>query len=582
MATSFFRKLASRVKSKRKPLQLPAVWARPSLESLDPRILPSVTATLNNGLLSVTADTTGGTTQVEIIQSADKTQITVEDTGAVVGGFDLSQVQQIQFQYADFALNVPVNGSQMTLTGFGITEADLNLGDTSLTAAVNAMLPDGTALSVAGSIDNQGSYDLTGTADLSVDGFSLPATQFELTNTSLAAAATLAVGNDSISLAGSVDSQGNYDLSGTADVTVAGFNLPGVNFELTNTSLTAAATVAIGSDSVSLAGTVDNQGSYDLTGTADVNVAGFTVSGAHFELTNTSLAAAATVVVGGDSVSVAGTVDNQANYDLTGSGTVTVDGFGINASFELTNTQLTASGAVAIGSDSVNLSGTVDDQGNYDLTGAGSVTVAGFSINANFELTNTQLTASASVTLGSDSVNLSGSVDSQGNYDLTGNGSITVAGFGIYANFELTNTQLTASGSVAIGSDSVNLSGTVDNQGNYDLSGNASITVAGFGINASFTLTNTSLTATGTVTLGSDQVTLTGSVNSQGNYDLTGTANVTVAGFGINAGFTLTNTSLMASGTVTIPNIGNLTFSGTVSSQGNYNLTAATQLTSAA
>ncbi len=737
MVVSFFRKLASQVKAKRKHQQLWAVWARPGLESLDQRILPSVTAMLDptTGILSVMADQTGGTTQVEIVQTPNNTQITIGDTGSTVNTFNLSDVQQIQFQYASFpAITIPVNGSQMTLTGFNIAEADLNLGDSSLSAAVNATLPDGTALSVAGSIDNQGNYDLTGTADITVDGFGLPATQFELTNsslaaaatltvgsdsvsvagsldnqgnydltgtgsvtvgtfslpavsfeltnTSLAASATLAVGNDSVSLAGSVDSQGNYDLTGTADITVAGLAISGASFELTNTSLTAMGTVSLGSDSVSLAGSVDSQGNYDLTGNADITVDGFAISGTSFELTNTSLTAMGTISVGSDSVSLSGTVDNQGDYDLTGTGTVTVDGFGINASFELTNTSLTATGSISLGSDSVSLAGTVDSQGNYDLTGTSAITVAGFGINASFELTNTSLTATGAVSLGSDSVNLAGTVDSQGNYDLTGTSTITVAGFGINASFELTNTSLTATGSISVGGANVNVQGTVDSQGNYDLSGtaditvagfpiaaaafhltntnltaagaivvgsdhialagsvdsqgnydltgNASITVAGFAITASFeltntnltaagsitvgsdhvnlvgtadnmgnyhllgtaqitvagfaisaafTLTNTSLAATGTVTLGSDHVTLTGTVNNQGNYNLTGTAQITVAGFGINASFTLTNTNLTVSGTVNIPNIGNLTFTGTVTSAGQYTLTATTQLT---
>jgi hypothetical protein len=578
MVASFLRKLASQVKSKRKHEQLWAVWARPGLESLDQRILPSVTTTLDpmTGILSVLADQTGGTTQVEIVQTPNNTQITIGDTGTQVNSFNLSDVQQIQFQYASFpALNIPVNGSQMTLTGFNITEADLNLGDNTLSAAVNATLPDGTALSVAGSIDNQGNYDLTGSADITVDGFPLPSASFELTNTSLAAAATLAIGSDSVSLAGSLDNQGNYDLTGTADITVATIALH-ANFELTNTSLAAAASLAIGSDSVSLAGSVDNQGQYDLTGAAMVSVAGFSID-ASFELTNTSLTASGMISVGGTNVSLQGTVDSQGHYDLMGTADIMVAGFNLpSASFELTNTSLAASASLAIGNDSVSLAGNIDNQFNYDLTGAAMVSLAGFSIDASFELTNTQLNASGMVNIPNiGNLTFSGTVDNQGSYNLTASTQLTVSGVTINASLTLTNTQLAIAATVnlpLVGS--IDLSGTVDSQGQFSMSANVSnVTILFVTLtNASVTLTNDSLTldaqATGIPLL--DTVNFTGMIGG-GSWTFTATLpSVSIAGFTLtNVMATLDNTSFRVAAHATgIPLVDTLDFSGTISASG--------------
>lgn len=53
--------------------------------------------------------------------------------------------------------------------------------------------------------------------------------------------------------------------------------------------------VALGSESVGLSGAVDNQGNYDLTGTADISVAGFTLPNTAFTLTNAGLGVGAPV-----------------------------------------------------------------------------------------------------------------------------------------------------------------------------------------------------------------------------------------------------------------------------------------------
>src|SRR5579871_119127 len=216
MAPSFFRKLGLRTKSKRRAFDLRRIWIRPNLEALDQRILPSVTATLQGGILSVVADTSSGTTEVKLVHDQD--QVDVKDGDQLVNNFGIDQIQRIDFQYntanqQQYNLSLPIGQNQITLTNLPVGEADLTLGDSSLTAAINANLPDGTALNLAGTVDGQGNYDVTGTADVTVAGFSLQGAMFEVTNSSVAVSATATVGADSVSLAGALD-QGHYDLRG--------------------------------------------------------------------------------------------------------------------------------------------------------------------------------------------------------------------------------------------------------------------------------------------------------------------------------------------------------------------------------
>ena len=631
MQSRLWKRLSVRPQHPRKTRPTKSPWARLSLETLDQRILPSVTATLQGGILSVGADTTGGTTQVEIIQAQN--QITIEDTGTLVNNFDITQIQQVQFQYNQFTVAIPVNGSQMTLTGFALQEADLNLGDSSLAAAVNATLPDATAVNLAGtvnadgtfdlagsaaiqvdnfplnanldltdqslamsthlsipsalevdlsgSLDNQGNYDLTGAAAVTVAGFTLPATSFELTNTTLTAAAALAVGNDSVNLAGSVDNQGNYDLTGTAAVTVGSFGLPGVSFELTNNGLTAAAALAIGSDSVSLAGTVDNQGNYDVTGTANVIVGGVSLSGAAFELTNNGLAAAAALAVGTSTVNLAGSVDNQGNYQLTGTGQIPVAGFNLDANLTLTNTSLMVSTTLNVGSaGSVNLSGTYANGQFGDLSGTGALTVAGLNLTVNATYHNSTLTFTSTVALGSlGNVNLSGTYASGQPLSLTGTGTIMVAGFNLNASVTV-NTAILVSTSLAVGTlGSINLSGTFSNGQLADLSGTGTLTIAGLSLTVNATYHNSTLTFTSTVALGA-----LGNVNVSGTYasgqplSLTGTGTITVAGFSLNATITV-GTAITVSASLAVGTLGSVNLSGTFSNGHLSDLTGSGTLT---
>jgi hypothetical protein len=548
MASSFLRKLVSEAKSSRHILKPRAQWIRLNIETLDARILPSVTAALKGGILSVVADTTHGTSQVEIIQAKD--QVIVEDTGALVDTFAIDQVQQIQFQYDPFALNLDAGKGQMTLTGFPVSEADLDLGDSSLTATVNATLPDGTALNLAGAVNTDGTFDLAGSAqNIQVGNFTLPNANFDLSDQAMTVAADLTLGNDTVSLKGPLDTAGNYDLTGTADVTVDGFSLPGASFELTNTNMAVAAPVTIRSDTVNLAGSVDSDANYNLTGTADVTVASFPLH-ADFTLTNDSLAVTAPVTIGSDTVSLGGSVDSQGNYALIGTADITFASFPLHAGFTLTTDSLAVMATVTVGNDSVGLAGSVDTAGNYSLMGSADITVASFAIHGDSTLTKDSLAVAAMVTVGSNTVNLAGSVDSAGNYDLTGTANITVASFSLNVSFELTDANLSVSADLAIPNVStVHFAGAVDNQGNFSLSGSATITIGRFSFSPAFTLTNDSLAVAADVTVTAvGTLHFEGTADSQGNFSLTTSANVTIAVFSLDATFPLATTAQFGGG----------------------------------
>ncbi len=576
MVFPLFRTLRRPASSARKSWKDHPLWARLDLETLDSRILPSVTAGLNQGILAISAATTNGTAQVEILQSQD--QVTVEDTHHLVGSFPVNQIQQIRFEYDRFAVSLPTGQRQITLTGFPVTEADLNLGNQSLTAALAATLPDGKALNLAGAVHTDGTFDLSGAADLQVDGFPLHAA-FDLTNQAMKVSAHLVIphGTDAVDLSGSVDNAGNYDLTGSTQVAVAGFGLH-ANFTLTNAHLAVAATVGVGGTNLDLSGDVTNQGDYSLTGRAHTTVAGFGLD-ASFTLTNTSLTAAATLSSGGATVNLSGTVTPQSQYTLTGSSHVTIAGFSLDAGFKLTNSDLTVTGSLSLAGASLNLSGTLNTQGHYTLTDTTHLTIAGFPLDAKFTLTNTSLAADATVNIsGTGNLSLSGTVNNQGHFNLTATTHVTVATFPMDAHFALTNTSLAVAATLNLpGVGNLDLSGTVNDKGQYSLTTTAHVTIDGYHLDADFRLTNADLNVTTTLDIPvAGKVNLSGKVNNKGQYSLT----ASVANFHVlfvtltSASVDLTNTSLTVKAhAANLPLVGTVDFTGTVKS-GDLSFTA--------
>ena len=574
------KKRTAKSQSVRRLLRPHVHRARLVMQVLEDRVVPSVSATLQNGILTIAADTTGGTSQVEIIQSQPPAQISVEDTGSVVGSFDITQVQQVQFQYNQFALTLPVNATQMTLTGLTVNEADLSLGDSSLMAGAQATLPDGTAVNLAGAVNADGTFDLAGSAAVQVANFPLRA-NLDLTDHSLAVGARLSIPSMlDVDLAGSLDSQGNYDLTGAADVSVDGFTLPGTSFELTNTALTAATSLAVGNDRVNLSGSVDNEGQFDLTGTGNVTVAGFGIN-ANFNLTNTSLAVSGTFNLPntGD-LTFSGTVNAQGQYSLSATTTLTISGLPVTAAFTLTNANLAVATAVDLPLvGTVNLSGTVDSQGHFALTaGAPDVNILFVTVtNTSVTLTNNSLTVSGRAT----GLPLLGTVDFAGT--VNGNSytftaalpSVNILGFTLRnVSATLSSTGL----SVSAQASNLPLVGTVDFSGAIHRSGfklsaiAQNVDLLGFIHFADIALTldnrSLSLSAATNLPLVGD-VTFTGDINASGNFTIAATASsFTLLGFlnltDATVSLSFPNPSLTVAAQINLDNIVTADFTGTI------------------
>jgi hypothetical protein len=558
----------------------------------------SLTATdgLNVSLSGIsTANLTGGTGN----NSFTLTGWT--GSGSLVGGGGTDTV--LATKNANFTLSntslAASDGSNFTLSGIAVASLTAGTGGYSFT--VSGWTGSGTLTGSGASISatKNASFTLTNTSLSASDGASL--TLSGITTANLAAG----IGAYTFTVSG---------WTGTGSLTGGGSDAvnatKNVSFTLTNSALTA-------TDGTNL--TLSGIAVANLTGGAGSNT--FTVSGwsgggsltggggaaivsatknQSFTLSNTSLSATDGMSLSLSGIAVANLTAGNGTYNIavsgwTGTGTLTGSGSDSvsatkNQNFTLTNTSLTATDGANLtlaGIAAANLTGGAGNNtftvsgwtGTGTVTGGGGTDTISATKNQNFTLSNTSLTATdgLSVTLSGISVaNLTGGTGNN-SFDVsgwTGTGAITGGGGTdtISAtknqNFTLTNTSLSASDGANLslaGIATANLTGGVGNNtftvsgwtGGGKLTGGGGTDTVSATKNQSFTLTNTSLSATDGLSLTLSGIAVANLTGGTGNNTFTvsgWTGGGTITGGGgtntvsatKNANFTLTNTSLSA------------------------------------
>jgi hypothetical protein len=287
---------------------------RPVLESLEDRTLLTVTATLDpaSQVLTVLADTTKGTTQAQI-RLQDDSSVVVNDvrgtSSQTAGTFAVNAVRQIQFQDGSHTLAMGVNNSLISLKGVPLRGIDFPLGaNSSVGATAHLALPSVQAnnssntLDVTGSIDTGGHFSLKATLPDTFATFTVGTTGqgFSLQNGSLSlddrnglqGSMTLVVPDlASVQLRASIDTRGRFELNGSAEVTMGGFDLqPHFTIFSTDQKLTVDVPIDVEDvGTVAFHGGIDTKGNFSIEAAASaIDVGGLSLTPS-FTLNNQEL-----------------------------------------------------------------------------------------------------------------------------------------------------------------------------------------------------------------------------------------------------------------------------------------------------
>ncbi len=476
------------------------------------------------------------------------------------------------------------DGMNLTLSGIGI--ADLTDTGSSHQFSIDGWAGGGALTGAASDtvfVNEDGSFTLTNTSLTCTNGLSLTLsgiTIADLTDTGAAHSFTVSGWTGTGMLTGAI---------GFTDTVIAS---KAGGFTLTNTSLTDTAdamhmtlvelgfaqlTDTAGGNSFTVSGWTGGGSLTNTGGTTDTVIA---TKSASFTLTNASLSSSDGMSLTLAGIQIAQLTDTAGDNSLTvsgwtGTGTLTGTASDTviaskNASFTLTNTSLSSSDGMSLTLSSIGIADLTDTGSSHTftvsgwtgmgtLTGAATDTVIA-SKSTGFTLTNTSLSSTDNMSLVLSGLGIAELTDTAGGNSFTvsgwtGNGSLTDSGgttdtvvASKNASFTLTNTSLTSSDGMSLTLSGITVADLTDTgssntftvsgwTGTGILTGTVSDTVAA-SKSASYTLTNTSLTSTDGMSL-----TLSGMTNAD-LTDTGGSHSFTVTGwthFGTLTG-TLTDT----------------------------------------
>ncbi len=499
--------------------------------------------------------------------------------------------------------------SSFTLLGFltfNNATVSLSLPTPSLTVSAGIDLLNIGHVNFSGTISAGGHYSFTGSASLTVAGFSLGTASLTVSDAPANCITIPSFTTPPLPVVGRVMINGTYcsggmfsfdvDIMPTPPLVIGGIPFNRFHFGLSNDSLTFGAGIGISFSGLNigsayLQGTIHTNGDFSfLAQVTAFQIAGFNAVsgmltfssvGGNYSLT---LHAMAQFVVA--QVVVDGSIDfNHGQFTLTGMATIGVAGFTLsNTTFKATNIgglQIDVHSLTNIPNFlNVTFDGTLTQSGSsyiINVHATASVTVAGFNLaSASLVLDNTHLAISVHFVGPVFTVDFSGTMNSSGAFDLSGSASLGLAGFVSVASasFHLTNTMLTIAAMMNLKVATVSLNGVFQSNGTYSLTGSASVGLGGYNlVTGMFTLNNSGASVAATLNLVVATVTFNGSIQTNGTYSLTGSASVGLGGYNLVTGmFTLNNSGASVSATLNVV-VATVTFSGTISKTGAYSLT---------
>lgn len=186
------------------------------------------------------------------------------------------------------------------------------------------------------------------------------------------------LGGSIVSYTGSINSAGQFTLTGTANVTIGGFTLSTATVQVNNQGITLSGQTNLGPiGTASFTSTATTNGNFFLTATASTNfgIALAPEVDAQLTLSNAGLNASTTVAFLGQQASLEGSIQPNLSFTLTGTVTAQFSFAGIGPSALVTVTMANQGGAVS-------LSGSFDLQfsllvTSFDLNGTIFLAYAG-------------------------------------------------------------------------------------------------------------------------------------------------------------------------------------------------------------
>ena len=495
----------------------------PSTGSNFRTICDNASASIGGGSTSLTADL-GGLIAVSI------TGLTV--TGSCASGATVS------FTGASFNLygiySASVGAGSISSSGFTINAGSLTTpanwpgGAMTLPSTGPISLPF-SASTLASSVSFQGSFSLGGLFGLPLpSGWTAQTTiSFSYSNSvvGIGISSTAGPSGSGLTISGSADTSGNFSVSVSGNMSLAGVTISGVSASWASGSpFVFAGTISIGGSTLAVSGSYTDTSTWTFSANGSTSIFGTTVAASGSIVSTSGIVSGSyTMSLNNLTVATGMTVNSltmswSPSGGLTGSGALVLGGTTLNLAGSYTNNSnwsFDANGSLSLFGATVTASGTVSKSsgsmtGSYTMAMNNLAVATGMTINS---LTMSWspsggLTGSGALVLGGTTLNLAGSYTNNSNWSFDANGSLSLFG-----------ATVTASGTVSKSSGSMTGSYTMS-MGTVSIASGLSVS----GMTMSWSSGN-GLTGSGTIAIGSLQVTINASYTDSNNYTFTATTN---------------------------------------------------------
>ncbi len=493
----------------------------PSTGSNFRKLCDDAKASIGGGSTSLAADL-GGLISVSI------SGLTV--TGSCASGATIS------FTGASFNLygiySASVGAGSISSSGFTINTGSITTpsnwpgGAMTLPQTSPISLPF-SASTLASSVSFQGSFAFSGLFGLPLpSGWTAQTTiSFSYSNSvvGIAISSTAGPSGSGLTISGSADTTGNFNVSVSGNMSLSGVTISGVSASwASGSAFVFAGTISIGGSSLAVSGSYTNTSTWTFSANGSTSLFGTTVAASgSIVSTSGTVSGSYTMSLNNFTVATGMTINSLSmswspSGGLTGTGALVVGGTTLNLSGSYTNNSnwsFTANGSLSLFGSTVTASGTVSKSsgsmtGSYTMAMNNLAVASGMTINS-LTMTWTQgqgLTGSGALVLGGTTLNLSGTYTDNSNWSFTANGSLSLFG-----------STVTASGTVSKSSGSMTGSYTMS-MGTVSIASGLSVS----GMTMSWSSGN-GLTGSGTIAVGSLQVTINASYTDSSNYTFTAT-----------------------------------------------------------
>jgi hypothetical protein len=218
-----------------------------------------------------------------------------------------------QGDHPDFMINLST--TRGTALGFTLNQLNFNLTpegvEVSSALEASAPLRSSAEIDLMGQLYADGDFELTGQADVHLAGFTLPQASLSLSNEGLFAQGVVDLGQlGRVDLSGHINTSGGASLSGETRLSVLGRRLTQAHVHLNKNHLRVTGELNLSPlGSVSVNGTVNPDGSYNLTGEARLGFEGINLHRAQVVATESVISFSGGVERRGQTIVVEGTVD---------------------------------------------------------------------------------------------------------------------------------------------------------------------------------------------------------------------------------------------------------------------------------